>query len=148
MVWGEVGHRTPRSRYADALIVRPERPCYWFAESFARARQHERRTADLDFRVGRPNLEFDQLDLNDELLKRLADKTKGKYVTLVGLGNFISRLKSDEQAKSTITSVNVWSDTSLHLFGQDISLYLVVAFTLFSALVTAEWVLRKRKQLI
>ncbi len=102
----------------------------------------------LEFRVGRPNLEFDRLDLNDELLKRLADKTKGRYVTMVGLNNFVARLKSTEQADSTIKSVDVWSDSTLQVFGQGISLYLLAAFLVFSALVTTEWVLRKRRQLI
>ena len=102
----------------------------------------------LQFQVGRPNLEFDKLDLNDALLKRLADKTKGKYVTMVGLNNFVGQLKSREEAKSTITSVDVWSDDSLSLFGQRLSPYLLVAFGLFVAAVTAEWVLRKRRQLI
>jgi uncharacterized membrane protein len=101
-----------------------------------------------EFRVGRPNLEFDKLDLDDKMLRRLADKTQGKYVTMVGLDNFIKKLRSTEEAKGTIRSVDVWSDESITLFGQDMSLYLIIAFTLFSALVTAEWVLRRRKQLI
>ena len=105
-------------------------------------------TAELEFRVGRPNLEFDKLDLDDKMLKRLAQKTKGRYVTLVGLNNFVGRLKSVEQAKSTITSVDVWSDKSFSIFGQEISLYLLLAFLAFSALVTAEWVIRKRRQLL
>jgi len=102
---------------------------------------------DLAFRVGRPNLEFDKLDLDDKMLKRLAQKTKGRYVTLVGLDNFVRRLKSVEQAKSTITSVDVWGGHTFRVLWFDVS-YLFLAFTIFSALVTAEWILRKRRQLI
>jgi uncharacterized membrane protein len=105
-------------------------------------------TAELEFRVGRPNLEFDRLDLDEAMLKRLAEKTKGRYVPLVGLNIFIERLRSQEQAKSTITSVNVWDDDSVSVLGQDVSPYLALAFLLFTALVTAEWVIRKRRQLV
>jgi uncharacterized membrane protein len=107
--------------------------------------------AELAFRVGRPNLEFDKLDLGDAMLKRLAERTGGKYVTLVGLNNFVRSLKSTEQAKSTVTRVDVWSDemhVTLPVVGRiDFSLYLVIAFAVFTALVTAEWVLRRRRQL-
>ena len=102
----------------------------------------------LDFQVGQPNLEFDELDLDDRMLKRIADQTDGKYVTLVGLHNFISKLKSVEQANRTMSRIDVWDDESIHVFRQDLSPYLVAAFLVFSALVTAEWVLRRRNQLV
>ncbi len=104
--------------------------------------------AELEFCVGRPNLEFDKLDLDDQMLKRLALKTEGEYVTLVGLRNFVRRLKSEQQKEQTITTIDVWGAESFSIFGQTISLYLVLAFLAFSVLVATEWILRKRRQLV
>jgi uncharacterized membrane protein len=89
---------------------------------------------DLTFAIGRPNQEFDRLDLNEALLRRIAEKSGGRYVTLADAPSLMNDLRSQERSRRTLTE---WSLFNGPLF-----------FILFVGMVTAEWILRKRQDLL
>jgi hypothetical protein len=89
---------------------------------------------DLTFAVGKPNQEFDRLDLNEGLLRRIAEKTGGRYLALADAGVLIREMKSSERSRRQLTEVSLFN---LPLF-----------FLLFVGLVTLEWALRKRQELL
>jgi hypothetical protein len=89
---------------------------------------------DLTFAVGRPNQEFDRLDLNEALLRRIAEKSGGRYVTLADAQSLIGELRSHERSRRKLTELSLFN---MPLF-----------FLLFVGLVTAEWILRKRQELL
>jgi hypothetical protein len=89
---------------------------------------------DLTFAVGRPNQEFDRLDLNEALLRRIAEKSGGRYVTLADAQSLIGELRSHERSRRKLTELSLFN---MPLF-----------FFLFVGLVTAEWILRKRQELL
>jgi hypothetical protein len=83
--------------------------------------------------VGRPNLEFEKLDLDEKTLERIATDTHGRYVPLATADQLIDQLDR-HQRKKTITIE--WP------------LYWPPGFwVLFVAVLTTEWVLRKKYQL-
>ncbi|KPJ57020.1 MAG: hypothetical protein AMS16_01635 [Planctomycetes bacterium DG_58] len=94
--------------------------------------------AEESFTVGKPSLETEKVDLNEMLLRRLADRdrTNRLYCTLVGaaviqdhLQPFIKRKIDPRQVKLTTRGK-------------------ALLFILFVAFLSAEWVLRKRWQLL
>lgn len=95
---------------------------------------HERR---LSFRVGKPNLEFEELDLDDSLLSRIAEETGGRYYYFtVGLDDLLNSLKRELRERTVIEKYDFF-DTR----------YLPYFFILFVGAVSIEWYVRKRRQL-
>jgi hypothetical protein len=92
----------------------------------------------LTFRVGKPNLEFEQLDLDERLLKRIADDTRGRYYDLAVIDELVSSLVAERRKKSTSRELRFYPDTG----GKGWILVL-----LFMGAVSAEWLIRKRLQL-
>lgn len=88
---------------------------------------------ELTFAVGRPNQEFDKLDLNEALLRRIAEKTGGRYMALADAEALVRDLKSGERTRRKLTELSLFN---LPLF-----------FLCFVGLVTAEWIIRKRNEL-
>lgn len=95
-----------------------------------------------EFTVSRPNQEFETLSANPALLQRLADRKGGQSLQLTTLAGLFDRLRRDQTAGSQYReqalldlSVAQWPAevTVTHLF-----------FALFVALVTAEWLIRRR----
>jgi uncharacterized membrane protein len=85
------------------------------------------------FDVGRPNLEFDRLDLDDALLKKLATTTKGHYRHLSTADSLIAELdRSARRSRVSFEQPLYWPGPY---------------WGIFVAVLTAEWVLRKRYQL-
>jgi uncharacterized membrane protein len=92
----------------------------------------------LEFRVGKPNLEFEKLDLDDRLLRRLADETRGRYFDLAGLDELVGALTGEVRASRTAREVRLYPETNLKG---------VLAALVFLAAAAAEWLIRKRLQL-
>ncbi|MFO7897919.1 MAG: glutamine amidotransferase [Planctomycetota bacterium] len=106
---------------------------------------------ELAFKIEKPNQEFEQLDLDEPFLSEIAEQTGGLYRDALELDELVDRLQSKEREKRTVSTVNVWDDDSIRPFGKDgpgLSPYLLLAFLAFTALVTAEWVVRRRRQLV
>jgi len=114
---------------------------------------------ELDFRVGSPNLEFDALDPNERLLKRIAAETGGEYYSLIRLDDLIGSLRAAERRKRTHREVSLWDyivmpvvDLTrgigfLHRFLSFLAKDPQGMFFVFLILVAAEWTIRKRRML-
>ncbi len=83
--------------------------------------------------VGRPYLEFENLDLNEQLLAKIAADTGGRYMHISTAGNLVDQLDRTEQKRR------------VH-FEKPLAMPLPLWFV-FVGLVTTEWVLRRRFQL-
>lgn len=84
--------------------------------------------------VGRRYLEFENPDLNEELLRRIAAESGGAYYAAHEASRLLRDIEAIASAHSQEHEVSVW-DTPLF-------------FLLFLILATAEWVLRKRNMLV
>lgn len=83
--------------------------------------------------VGRPNLEFEKLDLDEKLLARIASDTGGRYVHVSTSDHLIEQLNRTQRIK--------------RLFFEKPLYWPPLLWTLFVAALTTEWVMRKRFQL-
>jgi uncharacterized membrane protein len=83
--------------------------------------------------VGRANLEFERLDLDEKTLSAIAAAARGRYVPLSAADHLIDQIDRSEQKKT------MQSDTRLY--------WPPGTWTLFVAVITAEWILRRKYQL-
>ena len=83
--------------------------------------------------VGRPNLEFEKLDLDEQMLGRIASATGGRYVHVTTADYVVDELDRSHRKK------RVQMERSLA--------WPFPLWTLFVAVLTMEWVLRRRFQL-
>lgn len=83
--------------------------------------------------VGRPNLEFERLDFDEKLLEQIAAKTGGRYVPLLSADLLIDQLDRQQRKKTeSIERPLFWPPGF---------------WMLFVAVLTTEWILRRRYQL-
>ncbi len=94
-------------------------------------------TDETDLAVGRANQEFDRLNIDRTLLKKLAQATGGEYYEPANFADLVERLRTETIKEDIHREVGI--QTIPGLFG--------VLFGVFLALVTAEWLLRKYYQL-
>jgi uncharacterized membrane protein len=83
--------------------------------------------------VGRQNLEFEKLDLDDKLLARLATYTKGRYLHISSADLLLDQLDRSKRNRSEFTEGKLYNPP---LF-----------WMLFVGIVALEWALRKKYQL-
>ena len=91
---------------------------------------------ELRFQVGRPNLEFDKLDINETLLRRIGKETGGRYLDLYDVGTYIQGLRRARREKTVEDHVAFCDERAVPW-----------VFGLFVVLITLEWIARKRYQL-
>ena len=85
------------------------------------------------FEVGRPNLEFDRLDLDDATLTKLASATGGRYRHISTADSLVNDLdRRERRSRVALEQPLSWP---------------APYWGLFVAVLTAEWALRKRYQL-
>jgi uncharacterized membrane protein len=82
------------------------------------------------FEVGRPDLEFERLDLDDKMLARIAADTKGRYFHIASADLLLNQLDRSQRKRSQYIERPLYSAP---LF-----------WILFVGVLTGEWVLRKR----
>jgi hypothetical protein len=87
----------------------------------------------LSVEVGRPNLEFEALDLDEKTLGRIAAETGGRYFHIT------TAARLTEQFDRSVRSRRVVVERRLY--------WPPLFWTLFLGAITTEWVLRKRFQL-
>jgi hypothetical protein len=83
--------------------------------------------------VGRQNLEFEKLDLDDKLLARLAAYTKGRYLHISSADLLIDQLDRSQRRRSEYTEGKLYNPPLFWAF--------------FVGTLSLEWVLRKKYQL-
>jgi hypothetical protein len=83
--------------------------------------------------VGRPNLEFDRLDLDDAMLSKIAMATGGRYMHITTADQLIGELDRREKRRHVSLEQPLYSPG---LF-----------WVLFVGILATEWVLRRRYQL-
>lgn len=87
----------------------------------------------LSIEVGRPYLEFENLDLNEKLLAEIANETGGRYVHITTAGSLIDQLDRSERKRQVRFETPLAVPLPLWIF--------------FVGVLTTEWVLRRRFQL-
>lgn len=87
----------------------------------------------LAFEVGRPMLEFEKLDLDEKMLRRIATEAGGRYVHITTADHLIEQLDRTVQRKRVRIERKLYSPP----------LY----WMLFVGVLATEWILRRRFQL-
>ena len=83
--------------------------------------------------VGRPNLEFERLDLNEKLLRQIAQDSGGRYLHISASDHLI------EQLDRTMRKKKEYYEKELY--------FPPLLWGLFVSVLTMEWILRKKFQL-
>jgi hypothetical protein len=83
--------------------------------------------------VGRPNLEFEKLDMDEKMLSRIASDTGGRYRHISVANTLVEQLDRTQQQKKVYLERKLYWPPGL--------------WTLFVVVLTVEWVLRRRYQL-
>ena len=83
--------------------------------------------------VGRPNLEFDRLDLDDAMLSRIAEATGGRYFQISTADQLLGELDRKEKRR--------------HVSLEQPLYFPRLFWCLFVGILATEWVLRRRFQL-
>jgi uncharacterized membrane protein len=83
--------------------------------------------------VGRPNLEFERLDLNEKLLRQIAERTGGRYEHITTADALIDSLATGEHKRIMVFQRQLY--------------WPPMVWALLVAALTAEWILRRRFQL-
>lgn len=129
----EVPH-LPRGRGLYEVTFEPPVPGPYEVTVTAAEKGRPLGRSTVSFQVGKPNLELERLSLNEGLLRRLAQETRGRYLSLANVARLEKQLTSSEHVK--------------RIFKQQRLYHTPAFFFLFIGLLTAEWSLRKRWQLI
>lgn len=99
----------------------------------ARLGDQELKSELIAIEVGRPNLEFDRLELNDSLLTALATESGGRYAHITTADRLIDGLERKQQKRHVELEVPLFSPPAFWL--------------MFVVVLTTEWTLRRRYQL-
>jgi uncharacterized membrane protein len=83
--------------------------------------------------VGRPNLEFEKLDLDETRLANIAQETGGRYVHITTASHLIDQLDRTQRQERIYLEKPLFSP--------------LIFWVLFIGLVSSEWILRRRFQL-
>lgn len=95
-----------------------------------------------EFAVSKPNQEFELLSLNRTLLERLARRTRGQYFQLTTLTGLFERLRLEQTAGSRYEETALLEIRLLDWPTEITVTHLL--FVIFLAMVTTEWVIRRR----
>ncbi|NOZ23472.1 MAG: hypothetical protein GXP25_20545 [Planctomycetes bacterium] len=89
--------------------------------------------ARVTFQVGQPNLEFDRLDIDEDMMRKVAAATGGRYFSLVTSRDLPEHLEDRLSEKQERTEIRFAHSPLL--------------FLLFLVFMTSEWVIRKSYKL-
>jgi uncharacterized membrane protein len=87
----------------------------------------------LNVDVGRPNLEFEKLDLDERMLTRIASDSGGRYVHISTADHLVDQLDKTQRKRRLYQERRLYWPPGL--------------WVIFVSVLTVEWVLRKRFQL-
>jgi len=91
-------------------------------------------SAESRFTVGSTLAELDQAEMNEALLRAIGSRSGGAYLPLRELGTLPSKIPMGRQTELRRVSEEVWSHPYF--------------LALFVALITAEWIFRKRFHMV
>ncbi|HBT76802.1 MAG TPA: hypothetical protein DEB39_07715, partial [Planctomycetaceae bacterium] len=83
--------------------------------------------------IGRPNMEFDRLDLNEDLLVKMSDATNGRYAHITTADFLIDQLNREQMKRKVVETINLAPPAWMWIT--------------FVVLLSAEWGLRRRYHL-
>jgi len=101
--------------------------------------------AAAQFSVSKPNQEFERLSIDEPFLRRLAADTRGAYYRLTTLSDLWETLRRDQTADSEYTEWPLIDQRVAGVPGTGLDITMThVLFLMFLALVTGEWLVRRR----
>jgi len=101
--------------------------------------------AEAEFTVVQPNHEFERLAIDEGLLRALAERTRGKYYRLTSLNELFDGLRRRQTAESEHREWPLLDQQVLRLPGTVLTVTMThLMFALFLALLTVEWLIRRR----
>ncbi len=121
----------PAGHYAATF--EPGRSGTYEIQLEARLGQQRLKAEPLDIEVGRPSLEFERLDLDEKMLRRIAEATGGRYEHITTADRLIEGLGRQQRKKTLLFERRLY--------------YPPVVWILLVGALAAEWTLRKRFQL-
>ena len=121
----------PGGHYGGAF--EPQMPGEYVVTVEARIGEISLKSDKLPLEVGRPNLEFEKLDLDEKTLEKIATATGGRYVPLSTADHLIDQLDHKQRKKTEHIERPLFWPPAFWL--------------LFVAAITAEWILRRKYQL-
>lgn len=124
----------PRGRGLYEVTFEPPVPGAYKVTLSAQEKGQALGETTVAFQVGKPNLELERLDLNEALLRRLAQESRGQYLSLANVARLEKELTTSEHVK--------------HVYKQQRLYHTPAFFFVFVGLLTVEWALRKRWQLV
>ena len=87
----------------------------------------------LTVEVGRPNLEFERLDLDEKMLAAIAAAAGGRYVHISAADHFVQQLDRSQRKKTVFVEQRLYWPPGF--------------WVLLVGMLTTEWILRRRYQL-
>lgn len=126
---------TPKTGPAGhySVVYRPAQSGRYKIDVVAEFADSELTADELSIDVGRPSLEFDRLDLDEDTLVKIANETGGTYMHVSLADRLITQLKERHEQKLVRHEVSLaWPP---------------LLWTLFVGSLTCEWFLRRRYQL-
>ena len=121
----------PGGHYSGAL--EPKTAGTYEIEVEARLGEETLVTEKMAVEVGRPNMEFEKLDLDEKMLAGIASDTGGRYVHITTADYLIDQLDRTQRKAREYTRVKLYRPLPFWL--------------LFVGVLTIEWILRRRFQL-
>lgn len=121
----------PAGHYA--AMYEPPAAGSFEVEASARIGEQTVTAEKISFEVGRPNLEFEKLDLDENMLKNIAAETGGRYYHISTADELIDRLDRSSRNKRIVMERRLYWPPGFWL--------------VFVSALTVEWVLRRRWQL-
>ena len=98
--------------------------------------QPDAHQSEASFKVEKPQLEFENPRMDEELLRNVAKAAGegGEYFTIDHVRDIPPKIQPKEERVPRETPINLWDNWMI--------------FTLFTVLITMEWILRKRGRMI
>ncbi len=111
----------------------PKEPGSYEIELEARLAEQELTSEKMKVEVGRPNLEFEKLDLDEKMLASIAAETGGRYLHITTADHLVDQLNSEVLKRQLDLETRLYWPPGFWI--------------LFVGVLTTEWVLRRKFQL-
>ena len=131
--WSDISAYSASEREGYSTSFTPHKSGKYSITAIAEQDGAEIGRAEVSMVVGDPSLEFRNTNIDEELLKQLAARSEGKYYRPAEAGNIINDVVYQERKIEETVKHEVWN-----------SWWVLITFV---ALMTSEWIMRKKRQL-